>query len=184
MGLLSKLLGIDKSVKEYEERTRQYKAMSVRELKQLENDALREALDAILHFEYDSEDISKLNRAQITVLTVLNFDSEVQNGGLCQFFVNSSFLYAPFVSESLAALKMDAHKALFDKFISENRINLSDLSEFKTKKVKEYEAKTQLYPFDDFDDAFYALYETEPFEEKLISYVRKNADAVFAMQNE
>ena len=42
--------------------------------------------------------------------------------------------------------------------------------------ILEFEEKESMYPFDDFDDAFYDLYGKESLSELLLQYVRKNID--------
>ena len=55
------------------------------------------------------------------VVYILNlFNGEIQNGGLCQFFVNSSSEVAPYVAEALESVGAQAHKKLFEEFVAEN----------------------------------------------------------------
>ena len=35
----------------------------------------------------------------------------------------------------------------------------------------------ECYPFDEFDDAYYALYETAPLDDPLAAYIRNHADS-------
>ena len=101
---------------------------------------------------------------------------EVQNGGLCQFFVNSSRDVAPYVVESLNEIGAINYKILLSNFVEEHNINLSDLDSFMIEEVEEFEAQTKRYPFDDFDDKYYELYEKEPLEDLLISYAKKHLE--------
>ena len=67
------------------------------------------------------------------VCTVLNcFDMEVMNGGLCQFFVNESRFYAPYVSECLEKIGADDVRYTFLNFATENNLDLNDLSSFRS----------------------------------------------------
>ena len=106
---------------------------------------------------------------------MLNLNSEVNNGGLCQFFVNSSRAFAPFVSESLFAVGADKTKELFDNFISENNIDLKDLNSFIITDLSEFAEQNQRYPFDDFDNKYYEIGEINHL---LIKYARENIDAI------
>jgi prepilin signal peptidase PulO-like enzyme (type II secretory pathway) len=45
-----------------------------------------------------------LTKEQILAYSLYMFEMEVNNGGLCQFFVNSSRECAPFISEALEAI--------------------------------------------------------------------------------
>ena len=103
------------------------------------------------------------------VSTVLNcFDMEVMNGGLCQFFVNESRYYAPYVSESLEIIgAKDVNEAFLD-FVTKNKIDLRDLSSFKSATLEEFSAQYKRYPFDDFDKVYYS----QP-EESSVSYLVK-----------
>ena len=93
------------------------------------------------------------------------FNAEWQNGGLCQFFVNSSRKYAPLISEYLEIVGALEHKKMYDKFIKENGIDLNDLSFFEIDDLSEYQNKVEAYPFDQFDDAFYDLGELDDYLE-------------------
>ena len=47
------------------------------------------------------------------------------------------------------------------EFVEKNKIDLMDLSFFDIERVEEFADKTQAYPFDEYDDAFYNM---EPIE--------------------
>lgn len=103
------------------------------------------------------------------VCTVLNcFDMEVMNGGLCQFFVNESRFYAPYVSECLEIIGADEVNSAFMNFVAENGIDLNDLSSFRSATLEEFSARYKRYPFDDFDHVYYS----RP-EETSVSYLTK-----------
>ena len=121
-------------------------------------------------------DPNALNEKQLTVAALITFDAEMMNGGLCQFFVNSSRDVAPYVVESLNAIGAINYKILLNDFVEEHNINLSDLDSFMIEDVEEFEAQTERYPFDDFDDNYYELYEKEPLEDLLISYAKKHLE--------
>ena len=96
---------------------------------------------------------------------------EVNNGGLCRFFVNPSAEIAPYVSKYLGVIGANEHKELYDSFISDNGIDVSDLSSFIIDDVTEFKAQTERYPFNDFDNAFYEL---KPIQDHLIPYIREH----------
>ena len=64
-------------------------------------------------------------------------------------------------------------KTLFDNFISENKIDTNDLSSFKISNIDEYEAQTERFDFDGFDDKFY---EDENLHQQIIDYARKHVE--------
>ncbi len=99
------------------------------------------------------------------------YEYEIGNGGLCQFFVNSSRELAPYVSECLEEVGATEHKELYEKFISDNSIDLNDLSFFEIKDLEEYAEKEEMYDFDSFDEAYMEL----PFLADIITeYIRAN----------
>lgn len=118
------------------------------------------------------EDTSKhFNPSQKLFYSVGYYEMEINNGGLCQFFVNSSRVVAPFLSEYLKNVGANEHKKLYDDFVSSNGIDLSDLSSFYSPTVEDFVAQTKRYPFDDFDDAYMEL---EPLETYLTKFAKDN----------
>ncbi len=95
----------------------------------------------------------------------------MNNGGLCQFFVNSSRVVAPELSDALEVIGALEHKKLYDHFIAENHMNVKDLSSFEIDDVNDFEAQTKRYPFDEFDDNFFDL---NPICDYLSKYVKEN----------
>ncbi len=114
---------------------------------------------------------SLINEEQKLVYSLIKLLTEVNNGGLCQFFVNSSGECAPYVSKALETVGAYEIKALYDSFISDNNIDVNDLSSFKISSVSEYEAQTKRFDFDSFDKSFY---EKENLFQSIISYSRNN----------
>lgn len=117
---------------------------------------------------------SALNEHQKVLFAVNYLEMEVNNGGLCQFFVNSSRAVAPHISEYLGIIGAKEHKELFDSFIEKHKIDLHDLSSFEITRIKDYEKQTQHYPFDEYDDAFYQL---DTLEIPLTAYIRAHIQA-------
>ena len=109
--------------------------------------------------------------ARRTVFVVNIFDMEIQNGGLCQFFVNSSRSAAPYVSQALTAIGADAHRKLFDEFIETNGIDVNDLDSFKIKRIEDFQKQAKRFDFDAFDDRYYEL---EPLTDLVADYIREN----------
>lgn len=119
----------------------------------------------------DEPGFNAFTGARRTVYILSTFDTEIQNGGLCQFFVNSSKEVAPFVSECLEMAGAYEHRKLFDKFISENDINLSELSSFNAKNHRSYIKQTKRFPFNDFDNSYCDLL---PLQNFITAYIRTN----------
>lgn len=114
---------------------------------------------------------SLINEEQKLVYSLIRLDAEVNNGGLCQFFVNSSSECAPYVSRALEAVGAKELKSLYDSFIADNNIDVNDLSSFKITRVSDYEAQTKRYDFDSFDEKFYRY---EALREQIADYAREN----------
>lgn len=159
-------------------KTRNYVAMSTDELAKLSDDELYKAVIARAERTVESKTdlktgINSLNSPQKIVFSLDWFMMEEDNGGLFQFFVNSSRMVAPFISDYMGAVGAEEHKKLFDDFILKNNIDLSDLSFFDINSDEEYAKKAESYPFDEFDDA---LYELKPLDTYLKEYIRENIE--------
>ena len=175
MGIFKVILKAVADIKNHEKKMNEYKNMSAAELKELPDDALYDLLCETLYYDADSDEIDKYNPVQLTILTVMNFDAEIQNGGLCQFFVNSSRNYAPYVVESLGKIGADDSAKLYADFVRDNNIDVNDLSSFDIYDEEEFEKQEDRYPFDDFDDAYDENYEIEKL---LLAYARNNLNDV------
>lgn len=170
-------------MKAYEEKLQAYQTMSAEEFMALPESELYEAavarIDKIVDgFGYEDEDMQKaiaaLTPEQRVVYVVDYLEREINNGGLCQFFVNSSRNVAPFVSESLDAITAVMHKELFDDFVADNGIDVNNLSSFIIYDVEEFETQYARYPFDAFDEKFY---EYGTLEDALTEYIKAHVEA-------
>lgn len=128
-------------------------------------------LDIAEQAENEDDELEQFTGARRTVYILSTFDSEIQNGGLCQFFVNSSRIVAPYVSEALESINADEHRALFERFITENDIDVSDLNSFKVSSKRGYIKQTKRFDFDSFDDKYIDL---PPIQEKVVIYIKNN----------
>lgn len=184
MGILKEILIAIKSVKENQKKVQSYLSLPTQELAKLDDDALMDVLDTTLYFDVTWESIDSLNEEQLIVTTILQFDREIQNGGLCQFFVNSSRYFASFVSTSLERINATKIHTLFNTFISTNNINVSSLDSFEIFDSDDFETQYKRYPFGIFDNTYMKLYESENLETLLLNYVRKNNKNVFNFNNQ
>ncbi len=169
---------LNRSIAEAKENEARYAAMSAEELALLSDDDLFEAItlrteSKVDSFEEWSDGVNSLNSSQKIFYSLNWLEIEVNNGGLCQFFVNSSRMVAPFVSEYMGIIGAVDHKKLFDGFISKNGIDLKDLSSFDVDDAEEFEGQYERYPFDEYDDAFYEL---EPIETFLKKFIREHLE--------
>lgn len=164
-----------KEMKEQEIRSLSYAAEELAGLS--DNDLFWAAMYRTEHrvdgFDRLEEGVDSLNASQKIFYSVNLLETEVNNGGLCQFFVNSSRAVAPFVSEYMGIIGADEHKKLYDTFIAKAGIDLNSLSFFDMDDVSEFEEKAEAYPFEEYDNAFYEL---EPLETYLTRYVRAHIE--------
>ncbi len=171
MGFLSVILNNYKNMK----KAAKLRAMSEAEWLRLDDEAFFDALidvceDAV--YDINAKDITD---EQKTVYSLINFEIEVNNGGLCQFFVNSSRECAPYVSIALDTIGCTDLKEIYDKFINENNIDVNNLNSFIISDVSDYEKQTERFDFDSFDDEFY---ENETLHGLIINYAKKNLNSI------
>ena len=98
---------------------------------------------------------------------------EIQNGGLCQFFVNSSRSLAPYIEDNLNKIGATEHKKLFTEFIENNNIDVNNLDSFIISDVEEYVAQTKRYDFDSFDNKYIELPTLQSY---ITEYIKTNIE--------
>ena len=136
-------------------------------------DTAVERIDILVELHEEDAEHTPLTLPQRYCYALNLLELEVNNGGLCQFFVNSSRLAAPWVSDGLAAIGAKEHKELFDGFIGKYRIDVKDLASFSIRRVRDFEKQAKRYPFDEYDDQFYAL---PSLREPLTAYIRQHIE--------
>ena len=176
LGFFKELKKIEKAMDEFMQNQRRYLDMPSSELTSLTDDNLFEAVTArtsnkVDRFESITDGIDSLTHAERVFYVTSYYEMEVCNGGLCQFFVNASRCLAPMLADCLGEISAFDHKALFERFVQDNGIDVNDLSSFLIDDVNDYPAQTERYPFDDYDRAFYKL---KPIQELLPSYIRSH----------
>lgn len=129
--------------------------------------------------DVEYERLSALPEPVRFICTVNAYQAEVNNGGLCQYFVNSSRDTAPYLEKALSAVGAVRHWEQFHDFMESNRIDVNDLSDFILEDVEEFEEKCELYAFDDFDNAFYELEAEESLEALSAAYIRNHLSDFF-----
>lgn len=166
--------GVNDYVRSRMSEQEKYESMTNEQLSELSDEELFDAVYDKINYAVDSFEntvvgMRSLSPAARTFFVTSYYESEVNNGGLCQFFVNSGRAVAPELSVCLAEIGADEHRTLFDSFIAENSINVNDLSSFDIDNVGEFENQTQRYDFDKFDSRFYKM---KPICEYLTAYIR------------
>lgn len=153
-----------------------YLMMTSQELETLSDEELLTAL----HFRTEEnantawnlgDGAAKLPEAQKVFYVLHCFYTELENGGLCRFFVNGTRNLAPLVSESLAALGATEHQALFDKFVKDNEISTDYLIFFIINDESQFAEKRKHYPFDNFDVPYSQL---PSLRDMLLTYAREH----------
>ena len=129
-----------------------------------------------LWINYDSN--NTYTQEQLVVIALTAYDSEINNGGLCQFFSNSSKEFAPNISNYLEQIKALKHKKQFDKFIKTNKINLNELEQYETDSIEDFIDKYDDLPFEDFDREYYELEQEESITNLLIDYTKANYNKI------
>ena len=127
----------------------------------------------------EPEELAALAGPVRVVYTLYWYDLEVQNGGLCQYFVNSSRMTAPYLPEALTAVGAEGYRQDFEGFVRENGIDTGDLSSFIIQDAKEFAHQNERYPFDAFDAQFYDRYQRSPLNALATAYIRRNLAAFF-----
>ena len=118
---------------------------------------------------------TSINEEQKTVYVLVLLEMEVSNGGLVQFFSNSSGECAPYVSEALEKAGAVDIKALYEKTIDKYDIDVWDLSPFKTEDMDEFSALYEKYDFDSFDNACVM---NDGLREHITEYMKDNIDSI------
>ncbi|MBE6780232.1 MAG: DUF4375 domain-containing protein [Clostridia bacterium] len=170
MGLLGVLFCINDIRK-----AAKFKRMGKDALLTFDDEKFYEAVDCLCEaavYDIADEGVAKIHKL---VYSLYKFEAEVNNGGLCQFFVNSSSECAPYISEALNEVGAINLKELFDNFIKENNIDVNDLSSFKITSIDEYEAQTKRFDFESFDNKFY---EDIDLHQLIIKYSKINIDLI------
>ena len=130
------------------------------------------------------EETNKIKKQQAIIEVVQDYYNEVMNGGLCQYFVNSSRVGASFLSKCLNELNAKKHKKHFDNFIKKNEIDVNDLDYFISSSEEEYLDKYNLYPFETYDEKFYDINDDENLEDLIFEYAKNNFSKMFSDCNE
>jgi len=121
--------------------------------------------------EDEEGELKQFTGARRTVYILEQYDAEVQNGGLCQFFVNSPRAVAPYVSKALEDVGAKEHLELFEEFISSNNIDVSDLESFRIFSIRGFKRQAKRYDFDAFDDQYYEL---PALQDKVVEFIKSH----------
>lgn len=159
-----------------EEEKDKYCAMSAEELLALTDEELlgvvwvrTERFSA--GFDTERRAMDNMNDEQRIFYIAYYYMLQVNDGGLCQYFANSSRDTALFLSDALEAVGADAHRELFEDFLHDNKVATAALLHFAVDNSGDFKKMESAYPFEAFNTAFYAL---PPMTEAIAAYVREN----------
>lgn len=122
---------------------------------------------------------STLNQKQLTVATLITFDAEMMNGGLCQFFANDYNGYAKYVHDALGevgAIEMQEH---YSNFVSQNDIDVTQMDSFHIASTHDYAKQFDRFPYEAFDNTFSEIYQKENLGNLLLIYARIHREEIF-----
>ena len=156
-----------------------YRSMTKGEAETLSDEALWDCVSFRLSQQDGAQVLAEESLPRRAIYTVECFDREVQNGGLCQYFVNSSRETAPELEEALSQVGAESFRILFHDFVTEHEIDVTQLERFAIHSADQFAAQARRYPFDDFDEAYYQLYEQEPLDGLCAAYVRQHLGDFF-----
>jgi len=112
-----------------------------------------------------------LNEVQKNVYALCVYTTEMDCGGLCQFFVNQQSASAQQLPQALEAVGAQAHLALYRDFLNTNSIDPADLSGFAVETTEDFAVQYARFPYEAYDEAYYAL---PALHELLVAYIREN----------
>ena len=173
------LISFGKEIKETAIQENAYRKMNKEELLSLDNSELAYAVFIRTNFktmlaESPEEAIKMLNEKEQVFYAVNEYLMEIENGGLCQFFANSSSFFASTISDYLDKIGATEHKLHYNSFIEINNININDLEKFKYISEEQYTSLCLEYDFVEFEYIFDV--ELTPLDVFLGEYIRKNID--------
>ena len=161
-------------------RAKKYLAMSTQDLKNLDNEELRDAISERMMKEAGRLEVKQcleyFTGAKRVFYIVSLYEAEVSTDSLCRFLVGPGRSAAPHILGALTEIHASRHADLVRKFTDKNGIDLNDLSDLEIESSWDYEERKSRFPFDEFDEKFRALYDKESINSRLIQYVRNHID--------
>lgn len=118
------------------------------------------------------------NEKQKAVIAVINFDFEIQNGGLAQYLINEDDEYIANILDYLRIVGAEEQASLLETFMAENDIEFKSV---ETNSIEESSEFEQSKPFDKFNDDYMEIYSPDDagkpdFEGLIVSYIQENIE--------
>ena len=163
---------------EENERIACYTAMSAEELRELDDAGLIDAATARINGIIREKNelmraILELKPEQQVFYFVQNYVSQLESGGLWQYFADSSRRNVPYLPCALEKIGAAEHLALFQSFTEANHIDLNDPINFSTFDMRKFEENGSTV-FSVYDREYRRL---PPLSDFLAAYIRHNIDA-------
>ena len=98
------------------------------------------------------------NEKQKAVVAVINFDSEIQNGGLAQYLINEDDEYIANILDYFRVVGAEDQANLLETFMAENDIEFKSVETNSIDESIEFEKSK---PFDEFNDAYIDMENTD-----------------------
>lgn len=161
---------------------KQYKKLTRKEAEKLNDDDLTQAV--LFRVEaYDKEEFVALSHPQQVMYTVLWYQSEVDNGGLCQYLFNLGHITASSLLDALKEIGANEYHDLLEKFVTKNGIDLNDSDRFYYTEMEVFEREFneyyEKYPFEEFDTTFYEMEAQESLLPLCAAYIRTHMNDFF-----
>lgn len=117
------------------------------------------------------------NEKQKAVLAVINFDFEIQNGGLSQYFINEDNENIEKITEYLRMIGAEEYAKLLETFTAENDIELKSVETNSIYESIEFEKSK---PFDEFNRAYTDIENNVDWGNDItayiVSYIQENIE--------
>lgn len=130
-----------------------------------------ELMDKCYNPDILDDDISLLNEWERIFYVLYTYDMEIQNGGICQFFINSSRMYTSLISQYLQKVNAIEHQKLFDNLLSNIDIRIEDFTALKSSSAEVLKRVSEKYNFDEFDEQYMQL---DPIESYLRNLIKEH----------
>ena len=163
---------------EENERIARYSSLSTDKLRELEEHELIPAADARINSILREKNelmraVLELKPEQRTFYFVRNYETQLDGGGIWQYFADSSRRNVPYLPEALTEIGAAEHRALFQSFTEANHIDLNDPINFSTFDLRKFEENGSTV-FSVYDREYRRL---PPLSDYLAAYIRQNIDA-------
>ena len=164
-------------------RNRTYLKMDAEALRALPEDELAIALADILDerhgvWETGGAALSTLHTEAKVAYTLIAFEREFMNGGIAQYFTNSSRMTAPYLIQALRAVHADKTADLLEGHMASHRIDVNDPPMFDYEHQQVLEEQMNRYRIETLDERVSQLLARDGFDRGMAEYLRSNLSVI------